>query len=294
VKGFSAEQVESKSFGQNKSGENLAWNLANQSIVYRRNVPPRFQTTRPVIFVNHSTSSFKEGDSTMRRPPLPVKSAFGPSLAFWGSNAPQTNPVLAFVATGTNQVTLIDPFNNAITPVALIGPPGAGQNVPVIASARPSVAAFGNWLVIAWADPNGNVNIAGSLDSKVFGDSLSLSSIRLPCAFNTGPCLGHFRNDSNQEVGLVLAWVGVGGALHYTLGVFPETRPWSPVATVSDTLADSPALATLPQNPNAAEEAQFTGWMAGTQANGALVFSEVSNYGITPAAFTGAALSEKT
>jgi hypothetical protein len=201
---------------------------------------------------------------------LNVQSTFGPALTFWGPSASETQPVIAFVAPGTNQMTLIDPNTNVITPVALIGPPGVGHTIPVICSARPSIATFGNWLVVAWADENGNVNIAGSKDGKVFGDSLSFAFSRLPCAFNTGPCLGHFRNEKSF-IGLAIYWIAVGGEIHVTLGTFPNTVPWSPVGTVSTTLIDAPALSTLPQQSNPAEEAEFIAYVLGTQPDGSMV-----------------------
>ena len=203
---------------------------------------------------------------------LKAKSSLGPALTFF-NNA----PVIAFISSTDSQLTLTNPANEII-PVTLIGPPGSSGRIPVICTARPSIIASGKWLLIAWADTFGRVNIAGSSDGKVFGDVMTFPT--LLCKPGTGPCLGSVVNHVTTFVEIALFWIGINQPhpIHYSVGEFNSRVPWSPVATLSDTSTDTPGISSLQQNPSAAEvvtASTFLAW-SGTDGRGTLTFEQVS------------------
>ena len=209
----------------------------------------------------------------MRLPPLySVKSNFAPGLTFWGANASVPGPVIAYVAYENNQMMLVNPYaalntSSTGTPVALIAPPG-GHDIPVLCSGPPAVAAYLQWLVIAWADINRNINIADSLDGVHFGNSVSWQQWpQLQCMKGTGPCVG-FTPDGHISV----FWVDATGAIRSTVRMMPDSRvPWSPVGTQNDNAIGTPAVTNLPQNYNAAEAANYVQYLAWTRQDGSVV-----------------------
>jgi hypothetical protein len=210
---------------------------------------------------------------------LTSRSNFAPALTFFNNV-----PVVAFTApfasgATTGQVTLIDPGNNKLTKVALIAPPGADHTpVPVMSSARPSITTFGQWLVFAWADADGVVNIAGTSDGINFGNSVDFTRDRAPCLPGTGPSIGTVVNRTTTFIELVVLWTDSDQNINYKIGSFPDTVPWSPRGRIAETSIDAPGMSSVPQNPNAAEVATaqtFFAW-AGTDGLGTLTFSQVA------------------
>jgi hypothetical protein len=226
----------------------------------------------------------KDGTSMARLVPLSISSNFAPSLTFFRNNPNATggSPVMAYVATN-GVVNLVDPFSNINAgtpgaPVTLIGAPGKG-NTTITASARPSIIAFDRWLIIAWADMSGRMHIAGSEDGALFGNEVTWPAT-VTCLTGTGPCVTSYLNTTTNHVGLAVLWVANTGGkpIHYTLGRFPETVPWSPAGNLgNDSSIDSLGASSLPQYPQPAQiatAATYISWAGTDPAGGTLTFGQ--------------------
>jgi hypothetical protein len=203
------------------------------------------------------------GDFPHKPPPGTCSaSSFSPSLVFLKTDflvVWRCDDNLLYMANPQRQGTALVKVTG--TPVMLVLPSGETQTISSLG--RPSVAVFGQVLLLAWTGLDGILNVAQSHDGIEFQGQISL-----PDKSAFGPCIAAGINSDDFKAVALLAWVGTDGKGTLNVRVSADGSAFGPPIALVETSLDTPAISSITEGSN------YMAW-TGTDEVGTLSFAEL-------------------